>query len=68
MEVDPNELLGRILGLITPDKGFSTFGIRVGGFAIAVVGDPSLHAMYSCLCLIGAIVVGILLPSLRKVD
>jgi hypothetical protein len=68
MEVTPNELRGRVFSLMTLDRGFSTIGSGAGGFAIALVGGPLALAAYGALCAIGAIVVGALLPSLRKVD
>jgi hypothetical protein len=68
MEVTPNELRGRVFSLMTLDRGFSTIGSSAGSFAIALVGGPLALAAYGALCAIGAIVVGALLPSLRKVD
>ena len=68
MELTPNELRGRVFSLMTLDRGFSTLGSGFGGFAIAAVGGPLALAGYGVLCAIGAVAVGILLPSLRKVD
>ncbi len=68
MEITPNELRGRVFSLMTLDRGFSTLGSGAGGFAIAAVGGPLALASYGGFCAIGAVVVGILLPSLRKVD
>jgi MFS family permease len=68
MELTPNELRGRVFSLMMLDRGFSTVGSGVGGFAIAAIGGPITVAIYGGLCAIGAVVVGVLLPSLRKVD
>ena len=68
MEVTPNELRGRVFSLMTLDRGFSTLGSSAGGFAIAVIGGPLALALYGGLCAFGAILVGALLPSLRRVD
>ena len=40
MEVTPNELRGRVFSLMMLDRGFSTVGSGVGGFAIAAMGGP----------------------------
>ena len=68
MELTPNELRGRVFSLMSLDRGFSTVGSGLGGFAIAAFGGPLAMAGYGVLCAIGAVVVGVLLPSLRKVD
>jgi len=68
MELTPNELRGRVFSLMSLDRGFSTLGSGLGGFAIAAFGGPLAMAGYGVLCAIGAVVVGVLLPSLRKVD
>ena len=68
MELTPNELRGRVFSLMMLDRGFSLVGSGVGGFAIAVIGGPITVAIYGVLCAIGAVAVGVLLPSLRKVD
>ena len=68
MEVTPNELRGRVFSLMTLDRGFSTLGSGAGGFAIAAIGGPLALALYGGLCAFGAVLVGALLPSLRRVD
>ena len=68
MEVTPNELRGRVFSLMTLDRGFSTLGSGAGGLAIAAIGGPLALALYGGLCAFGAVLVGALLPSLRRVD
>ena len=68
LEGTPNELRGRVFSLMMLDRGFSTVGSGVGGFAINILGGPFALAVYGGLCAVGAVVVAILLPSLRKVD
>jgi MFS family permease len=68
LEGTPNELRGRVFSLMMLDRGFSTVGSGVGGLAIAAIGGPITVAIFGGLCAIGAVVVGVLLPSLRKVD
>ena len=68
MEITPNELRGRIMSLMTLDRGFSTLGSGAGGFAISLVGGPIALAVYGVLCATGAILVGIILPAVRKID
>jgi len=68
LEGTPNELRGRVFSLMMLDRGFSTVGSGVGGLAIAAIGGPITVAIFGGLCAIGAVAVGVLLPSLRKVD
>ena len=68
LEVTPNEMRGRVMGLQHLDRGFSTVGAGAGGFAIALMGGPMALALFGGLCAIGAVLVGILLPSFRKAD
>ena len=68
MEITPNELRGRIMSLMTLDRGFSTLGSGAGGLAISLMGGPIALAVYGVLCATGAILVGILLPAVRKID
>ena len=68
LEGTPNELRGRVFSLMMLDRGFSTVGSGAGGFAIAAIGGPYALAVYGGLCAIGAVLVGVFLPSLRKVD
>jgi MFS family permease len=68
VEVTPNELRGRVFSLMTLDRGFSNVGSGLGGFAIALMGGPLALALYGGLCAVGAVMVGVFVPSLRKVD
>ena len=68
MEITPNELRGRIMRLMTLDRGFSTLGSGAGGLAISLMGGPIALAVYGVLCATGAILVGIILPAVRKID
>ena len=54
-----NELRGRMFSLMMQDRGFSTVGTGVGGFAIAAIGGPLTGALYGGLCAAGVVLVGI---------
>ncbi len=68
LEKAPNEMRGRVMGLQHLDRGFSTAGAGAGGFAIALMGGPYALALFGGLCVLGALLVGLLLPSLRRAD
>ncbi|MSQ22244.1 MAG: MFS transporter [Dehalococcoidia bacterium] len=68
MEATPNELRGRVMGLQHLDRGFSTVGAGMGGFAIALMGGPYALALFGGLCATGALLVGVFLPAFRKAD
>ena len=68
LENTPNELRGRVMSFQSLDRGFTTVGGGLGGFAIAVIGGPFGLALFGALCAFGAILVGVLSPGLRKHD
>ena len=68
LESTPNELRGRVMSFQSLDRGFTTVGGGVGGFAIALMGGPFALALFGAMCAFWAIVVGIFSPGLRKHD
>ncbi|MBI2856334.1 MAG: MFS transporter [Chloroflexi bacterium] len=68
LEQTPNEMRGRVMGLQHLDRGFSTAGAGAGGFAIALMGGPIALVLFGGLCALGAVLVGLFLPSFRKAD
>ncbi|MDP2729053.1 MAG: MFS transporter [Dehalococcoidales bacterium] len=64
----PDEFRGRIMSLQSLDRGFSTIGNGVAGFAIALLGGPYSLALFGGLLTLGSLVVGSSLPNFRKVD
>ncbi|MFH1140419.1 MAG: MFS transporter [Chloroflexota bacterium] len=68
LESTPNELRGRVMSLQSLDRGFTTVGAGLGGFAIALIGGPFALALFGIMCAFGAIVVGVFTPGLRKHD
>lgn len=68
LESTPNELRGRVMSFQSLDRGFTTVGAGVGGFAIALIGGPFALALFGASCAFGAILVGVFSPGLRKHD
>ncbi|MDO8749573.1 MAG: MFS transporter [Dehalococcoidia bacterium] len=68
LESTPNELRGRVMSFQSLDRGFTTVGGGLGGFAIALMGGPFALALFGALCAFWAIVVGVFSPGLRKHD
>jgi MFS family permease len=68
IEQSPNEMLGRVTSLQGLDRGFSTLGGMFSGFAAAAVGAPVAMAIFGGLVIAGTMVVGSLLPGMRRVD
>ncbi|MFC1847681.1 MFS transporter, partial [Chloroflexota bacterium] len=66
LESTPNELRGRVMSFQSLDRGFSSLGGSMGGFAIALLGGPYGLGLFGALCALGSIIVGALSPSLRK--
>lgn len=64
----PNELRGRVMSLQSLDRGFTSVGGSLGGFTIAAIGGPFALALFGGLCAVGALVVAILNPGLRRAD
>ena len=68
LESTPNELRGRVMSFLSLDRGFTSLGGTMGGFAIALMGGPYALALFGILCAFGAIAVGALSPRLRTKD
>ena len=66
LECTPNEMRGRVMSFQSLDRGFSSLGGSMGGFAIAILGGPYGLALFGVLCSLGSVIVGALSPSLRK--
>lgn len=66
LESTPNELRGRVMSLQSLDRGFTSVGGSMGGFAIAILGGPYALAIFGTLCAVGSLIVGAFTPSLRK--
>ncbi|MBI4267975.1 MAG: MFS transporter [Chloroflexi bacterium] len=66
LEDTPNDLRGRVMSFQSWDRGFQTLGGGLGGFAIAAMGGPFALAAFGATCILGALVVGILMPRLRN--
>ncbi|MDP3879312.1 MAG: MFS transporter [Dehalococcoidales bacterium] len=68
LETTPNELRGRIMSFQSLDRGLTSLGGSMGGFAIAILGGPYGLALFGILCAVGSVIVGVSYPSLRKQD
>ncbi|MDP2728708.1 MAG: MFS transporter, partial [Dehalococcoidia bacterium] len=68
LESTPNEMRGRVMSFQSLDRGFTSLGGSMGGFAIALLGGPYALALFGILCALGSVIVGALSPSLRKQD
>ncbi len=66
LECTPNEMRGRVMSFQSLDRGFTSLGGSLGGFAIALLGGPYGLALFGVLCALGSVIVGALTPSLRK--
>ncbi len=66
LEGTPNEMRGRVMSFQSLDRGFSSLGGSMGGFAIALLGGPYSLALFGTLCALGSVIVGAFSPSLRK--
>ncbi|MBI2287860.1 MAG: MFS transporter [Chloroflexi bacterium] len=66
LECTPNELRGRVMSFQSLDRGLTSLGGSMGGFAIALLGGPYGLALFGVLCALGSVIVGAFYPSLRK--
>jgi len=66
LECTPNDMRGRVMSFQSLDRGFTSLGGSMGGFAIALLGGPYALALFGVLCALGSIIVGASSPGLRK--
>ena len=66
LESTPNEMRGRVMSLQSLDRGFTSAGGGLGGFAIAFLGGSYALALFGALCALGSVIAGALTPGLRK--
>jgi len=68
LEYTPNELRGRIYSIQSLDRSMNMLGSSTAGFVIMAIGGPAGLGLFGFMCAASAVVVGLALPALRKVN
>ena len=68
LEKAPEEMRGRIMGLLSLDRAMISFGASMAGFTAAAVGPQTAQIAFGAGCVGLALLLGIALPSVRRVE
>ncbi len=64
----PEQLRGRVLGLLSLDRGMTALGGAFAGFLAAAVGAQVAQIVFGLGCILLAIMLFIGYPALRRID
>ena len=68
LESAPPGMHGRVMSLMSLDRGLVPLGAMFAGFLAASVGPQAGLIIFGSLCIFTATVIAILIPSLRQID
>ena len=68
LDATPAEMRGRVMGLISLDRVVMMAGGTLAGFLASVLGAQIAQIIFGALCVIGVVILGGLIPELRRVN
>jgi predicted MFS family arabinose efflux permease len=68
MEASPENLRGRVISVLSLDRGMTTFGGATAGFLAAAIGAPLAQIGFGLGCVITAVVMYAAYPALRRIE
>ena len=68
LDVTPDHLRGRVIGLLSLDRAMSMLGGAGAGFLAAAVGPQAAQLYFGVACVLTALAMFSLYPSLRRID
>ncbi len=64
----PEDMRGRILGLLSLDRATAMFGGAVAGFLAAGIGPQMAQMFFGAACIVTAVLIVVFYPSITQVD
>lgn len=68
LESAPENMRGRVVGLLSLDRGMTTLGGALAGFLAAVMGPQPAQMIFGLGCIITALAMYKLYPAVRRID
>lgn len=68
LEQAPVEKRGRIMGVLALDRSMITFGGTLAGLTAAALGPQIAQMLFGAVCVLFALGLSVLLPSIRKIS
>ena len=68
LDAAPEDMRGRMLGLLSLDRATATLGGAAAGFLAAGVGAPMGQIIFGAACVVTAVVMFVFYPAIRQVD
>ena len=68
VESAPEEMRGRVVGLLSLDRGMTTLGGALAGFLAAAMGPQPAQILFSLGCIATAVAMYVLCPAVRRID
>ncbi|MDA1347311.1 MAG: MFS transporter [Chloroflexi bacterium] len=64
----PEDMRGRVLGLLSLDRGMTTLGGAAAGFLVVAMGVQTTLIVFGVCCILSALVTLAVVPSIRRID
>ena len=64
----PENMRGRVLGLLSLDRGMTTLGGAAAGFLAAAIGVQPTLIVFGACCVLSALITLSVVPSIRRID
>ena len=68
VESAPEEMRGRVVGLLSLDRGMATLGGALAGFLAAAMGPQPAQILFGLGCIVTAVAMYLLYPAVRRID
>ena len=68
VEAAPEHMRGRVVGLSSLDRAFTTLGAAVAGFLSAIIGAQQAQIIFGLACVVTAIAMYVSYPAIRRID
>ena len=68
LQTAPENLRGRVMGLLNIDRSFATIGVVVGGLLSATVGSQLGQIYFGMACVFATLGILTFHPNLRRID
>ena len=68
VEAAPENMRGRVMGLLSMDRAMTAFGGFLAGFLAWQLGTQSAQIIFGAACIVTAALLFTMMPSLRRVD
>ena len=68
LQASPENLRGRVIGLLSLDRAFATLGAALGGLLAAAIGPQLAQIVFGVACVLTALGLLAFYPALRRID